>query len=186
MTANNSIERYFARSPGAAALGYFLILVAFLLTIAFAIWNIADQFRALDRSVDILARLEERPHSLSLGHSATEGTMTPGSPFLQGPTPTVASAALLQRVLGAITRVGGNVESSEVVQQDTQAHDGYLKVNVTCELKQEDLQPLLYDLEAGMPFLFVNQFVVDVAPSGSERNSMHVLLEISGLWPGAK
>ena len=77
----------------------------------------------------------------------------------KGQTLTVAGAALLQRVADAVTKVGGNVLSSQVDVQGVQAKDGYVSVLASCEIEQAAMQRLLYDLEAGMPFLFVEQFV---------------------------
>ena len=85
--------------------------------------------------------------------------MPTGSPFLEGQTLTVAGAALLQRVADAVTKVGGNVLSSQVDVQGVQAKDGYVSVLASCEVEQAAMQRLLYDLEAGMPFLFIEQFV---------------------------
>jgi general secretion pathway protein M len=50
------------------------------------------------------------------------------------------------------------------------------------------LQRLLYDLEAGMPFLFVDELTAEmsqavVANDGVGR--MHVQLALSGEWQGA-
>ncbi|WP_368681210.1 GspMb/PilO family protein [Acinetobacter baumannii] len=51
------------------------------------------------------------------------------------------------------------------------------------------MQPLLYDIEAGMPFLFIDQLVVQ-APSGAGGNGqggkMRVLIAGSGQWQRAK
>jgi general secretion pathway protein M len=50
------------------------------------------------------------------------------------------------------------------------------------------VQPLLYDLEAGMPFLFIDQLVVQApqAGTGEEGSRMRVLLAVSGQWQGAQ
>ena len=60
-------------------------------------------------------------------------------------------AALLQRVADAVTKVGGNVLSSQVDVQGVQAKEGYVSVLASCELDYAALQRLLYDLDAGMP-----------------------------------
>jgi len=99
---------------------------------------------------------------------------------------TVASAALLQRVTSAITRAGGNVVSSEVEPQDSHSADGIVRITATCEIEQQTMQQLLYDIEAGMPFLFVDQFVIQAPSPGSESGRMRIMLTISGLWAGAK
>ncbi len=58
----------------------------------------------------------------------------------------------------------------------------------SCEIEQAALQQLLYDLEAGMPFLFVDQLVAQApdADLAAEGQRMRVLLAVSGQWPGAK
>jgi general secretion pathway protein M len=104
------------------------------------------------------------------------------SPFLEGPTVTVAGAALLQRVGGAITQVGGNVLSSQVDLEKADSKDGWIGLTVSCDLEQAALQKLLYDLEAGMPFLFIDQLVVQAPLQQVEKSRMKVLLTVSGQW----
>ena len=57
-----------------------------------------------------------------------------------------------------------------------------------CEIGQPALQKLLYDIEAGMPFLFVDQLVVQ-APAGTSTGGdgrLRVMIAVSGQWQGAK
>jgi general secretion pathway protein M len=58
----------------------------------------------------------------------------------------------------------------------------------SCEIEQPQLQQLLYDLEAGMPFLFIDQLVLQTATTepGSQPGKLRVLLAVSGQWRGAK
>jgi len=110
-----------------------------------------------------------------------------GSPFLEGATVTVAGAALLQHVTSAVTRLGGNVLSSQVDLQGTQSKNGFLTIIANCDIDQSGLQHLLYDIEAGMPFLFVDQLSVQ-APAGftsSGEGKLRVLLAVSGQWQGS-
>jgi general secretion pathway protein M len=111
-----------------------------------------------------------------------------GSPVLEGPTVTVAGAVLMQRVAGAITRAGGNILSSQVDLQGNQAKDGFVAVSVNCEVEQPALQKLLYDLEAGMPLLFVDQLVAEAPEgvAGAAGGKIRVLISVSGQWQGAK
>ena len=89
---------------------------------------------------------------------------------------------------GKITKLGGNVLSSQVDLDGAQSKNGFVGLIASCEIEQPALQQLLYDLEAGMPYLFVDQLVaqapVPTAGRGGER--MRVLLAVSGLWPGDK
>ena len=105
--------------------------------------------------------------------------MPVGSPFLGGETITVGGAALLQRVAGAITRVGGSVQSSQVDLQGPKSKDGYITLLISCEMEQANLQKLLYDLEAGMPFLFVDQLVVQ-GPQEFDRRGQRPHADLGG------
>ena len=67
---------------------------------------------------------------------------------------------------------------------------GFVGLVVSCEMEQPVLQKLLYDLEAGMPFLFIDQLDVQV-PQTTTRNEVgsgriRVMLGVSGQWQGAK
>jgi general secretion pathway protein M len=101
---------------------------------------------------------------------------------------TVAGAALLQHVTAAVTRFGGNVLSSQVDLQGTRSKSGFLTVIISCDIDQPSLQQLLYDVESGMPFLFVDQLTVQIPASLAESRDgkLRVLLAVSGQWQGAK
>jgi general secretion pathway protein M len=47
---------------------------------------------------------------------------------------------------------------------------------------------LLYDLEAGMPFLFVDQLVAQgpAAPAVTPEGKLRVVISVSAQWQGAK
>jgi general secretion pathway protein M len=51
-------------------------------------------------------------------------------------------------------------------------------------MDQSALQSMLYDLEAGMPFLFIDQLDIQVASPGDGK--LRFLLGVSGQWQGAK
>jgi general secretion pathway protein M len=185
MTAAHPIDVYLKRYPGFAASLYVVILIALLVTVLLALMGIVERYRALNESVATLARLESRAAASAQADWLT-GPVPPGSPFLEGQSVTVASAALLQRLTAAITRAGGNIVSSEVAQGGEETTSGYVKVIATCELQEPGLDRLLYDLEAGMPFLFVDPLTVEASLSASSDRPMRVTLGVSGLWLGAK
>jgi general secretion pathway protein M len=109
-----------------------------------------------------------------------------GSPFLQGATLNVAAASLLQRVGAAVRRVNGNVLSSQVDLNDARSKQGWAGLVVSCEIEQASLQPLLYDIEAGMPFLFIDQLVIETPTVGTNSNRMRIVLSVSGQWWSGK
>ena len=185
MSAGQTITRTLTHSPLIAVVLYIAVVGGLLVTAGLAISDIVSQQRALAQTADLLDQLQGRkPRG---GASSAE---RPGTPFLEGPTVTVAGATLLQRVATAVGNVGGTIQSSQVDVLGTQAKDGFVGLVVSCEMEQPSLQKLLYDLEVGMPFLFVDQLDVQVpqatalAEGGTGR--IRVVLGISGQWQGNK
>ena len=82
--------------------------------------------------------------------------------------------------------------SSQVDLQGSQAKQGYVSLSANCEVGQGALQQLLYDLESGMPFLFIDQLVVQMPQSAggasveTEAARMRVQIDVSGLWQVTK
>ena len=166
----------------AAVTAYVIALVIGCVLIWTSIASVSEARASLSAAEAMLAQLEE--HSL-LPHSGDAGLLhgaPTGSPFLEGRTLNVAGAALLQRVGAAVHRVGGNVLSSQVDLDGARSKNGWIDLAVSCDIEQASLQPLLYDIEAGMPFLFVDQLVVQAPTPGVSGNRMKVLLGVSGQW----
>lgn len=182
-----AIGRFFVRFP-LLAVGVYALAV---LLCAVATWGAVDdvlEYRAQVTSAhDILDQLRGGRPTRGRGARSAEGTH-PGSPFLEGRTVTVAGATLLQRVAGTVTKLGGSVLSSQEDLQSSQFGPGFIGVIASCEIKQTALQELLYDLEAGMPFLFVDQLVVQAAaaPSANREDRLRVLISVRGQWEGKK
>jgi general secretion pathway protein M len=187
MTSDLAINRFFARYHAAALASYAALIVVFGIIVCLSLASLIERRAALVDAIDILERLEARPQGATAAPGAT-AAMPAGSPFLGGETVTVAGATLLQRVAGAVSQNGGTVQSSQVDLQGAQAKDGFVTLLITCEIEQAGLQKLLYDLEAGMPFLFVDQLVAQgPQPSAVGAESrMRILLAVSGQWRGAK
>jgi general secretion pathway protein M len=186
MNTTRFFDHYMIRHPSVPAAGYLAAVIVLLVIVTSAGVDVAEHYRAVTTSTEYLMRLEQHKPASSTGHSQLVAGEPPGSPFLEGQTVTIASAALLQRITDAITHAGGTVVSSEVVPQDSHTKDGFVRITATCELEQTALQNLLYDIEAGMPFLFVDQLSVEGAVPGSASTRIRAVLEISGLWPGTK
>lgn len=172
---------------GAAILG--CVIIAWL-----ALAGLAGDYADYVSARDSLDRLE--------GHKSSKdapGSMAgmAGSPFLEGPTVEVAGAALQQRLVSAVNNAGGHVLSTQIDLLGSETTPGFVSLSATCEIGQDALQPLLYDLESGMPFLFIDQLVVQVpqserlpgsGPQGmrAEGPRMRVQIDISGQWQVSK
>jgi general secretion pathway protein M len=170
--------------PAAAIYGGLLIVLLFLVVTSIA--DVIGQRNDLAAATAMLDQLEGRRSSA--GRSAGDPTMPSGSAYLEGATVTVAGATLLQRVAGSVVKFGGNVLSTQLDVQGTPTKTGLLSMIASCEIEQSQLQQVLYDIEAGMPFLFIDQLVVQtpLTDSSSESGRLRVLLAVSGQWRGAK
>jgi general secretion pathway protein M len=186
MSAGHAIGRTLTRSPLIAVVLYVVVIGGLLAMAGTAVSNILDHQRALAQTSDLLDQLQGR----RARGAGTSPLAPPGTPFLEGPTVTVAGATLLQRVAAAVGKVGGTIQSSQVDVLGTQAKDGFVGLLVSCEMEQPALQKLLYDLEVGMPFLFVDQLDVQVpqttAANESGTGKIRVVLGVSGQWQGNK
>lgn len=188
VTGGNAIARALASSPLIAVTLYVAIAGALLLTTGLSIAEIVAHRQALAQTSDLLDQFRGRKGAAKNAAASTAGH--PGAPFLEGPTVTVAGANLLQRVAAAVSDVGGQVQSSQVDVSGAQTKDGFVGLVVSCELEQPALQKLLYDLEAGMPFLFVDQLDVQVpqttALNDAGAGRIRVILGVSGQWQAGK
>ena len=180
-----ALRKSFAASPVPAAAVYAGLVFALLFMVVTSIVDILDQRAAVASAAAMLDQLEGRGIAAS-GRRSADVLMPSGSAFLEGATVTVAGAALLQRVAGAVTKLGGNVLSSQLDLQGTQSKAGFVSMVASCEIDQPALQPLIYDLEAGMPFLFVEQLAVQAPTSSSGEGKSRILLAVSGQWQGMK
>jgi general secretion pathway protein M len=178
-------------APLPAATLYIGLMVLFLFVMFSSLADILIRRADVAASGAMLEQFEGRRPAAVRGQG-TSVAAPAGSPFLDGETVTVAGANLLQRVTSAVTKLGGKVLSSQVdlqgPQQSTQSKAGFLSVIASCEIDQPGLQQLLYDVEAGMPFLFVDQLVAEAPASLAESGDgrLRVLLTVSGQWQGKK
>ena len=178
--------RKFVSQPLVAAALYAAVVSALAFVVASCVSDIMSQHADVAASAAMLEQLEGRK---PLAHSREPGTGAPaGAPFLEGTTVTVAGAVLLQRVSAAVTKLGGNVLSSQVELQGSQSKAGFLSIIASCEIDQPGLQRLLYDIEAGMPYLFIDQLVLQSPPNfaASGEGRLRVLLTVSGQWQNPK
>jgi len=97
----------------------------------------------------------------------------------------LASAALLQRITSIISKAGGTLVSTEVIQ-GPQSKEGYLTAIANCELEQDALQRVLYDIEVGVPFLFVDQLIIQTPTGQSENGPLRITLAVAAQWAGGE
>src|ERR1700738_650921 len=181
-----ALRKSFATSPILAAAAYGGLVFALLAMLVGSVGDILRQRAAVASTAAHLEQLEGRKAAAAPGGRSADALMPSGSAFLEGATVTIAGADLLQRVAGAVTKLGGNVLSSQLDLQNSQSKAGFVSMVARCEILQPALQPLLYDLEAGMPFLFIDQFAVQAPATSYGEGKLRILLAVSGQWRGAK
>jgi general secretion pathway protein M len=183
LTLTSTIPGAPSRSQTLAVLAYFSVVIALL---AASLWFISD---LVARSGD-LAAAEERLQQLtqrSQPRQPAPNTSDPkmsGSPFLEARTITIAGAALEQRVGAAVTKAGGALLSSQVGLDGPEAANGFVSLTASMEAAQPALQTILYDIEAGMPYLFVEKLSIQSPedPTGSENGRMRMTMSVVGQW----
>ena len=108
------------------------------------------------------------------------------APFIDGRTVTIAGASLQERLGLAVANAGGALVSSQVDLDGATAKDGFIGLTANVEIGQPQLQGLLYDLEAGMPFLFIDALTIQSPEQFGEPETgrMRVSLTVTGQWRG--
>jgi general secretion pathway protein M len=189
MRRANSLQKILTREQflplfGFAAVTFGLFIISWL-----ALAGLVSDYGDYAAAADTLDRLEGRKPSTE---ASSHASGMPGSPFLEGATANIAGAALQERVAAAVQAAGGNVISSQIDLQGSEAKQGYVSLSASCEISEESLQQLIYDLESGMPFLFIDQLVVQAPQThagigkGSAPEQMRLQIDVSGQWQARK
>jgi general secretion pathway protein M len=187
MNILNLFTSLLSRFPVAAVILYFGVVVGLGVTAWTTMAQIQERSDEVADTAATLSQLEGRtPAAAARGRSRDAEPIMAGSPLLEGATMTVSGANLLQRVAAAITKLGGSILYTQVDLEGPQAKDGFVAVTVNCEVAQPALQQLLYDLEAGMPFLFIDQLVAQgpATPGTTPEGKLRILISVSGQWQG--
>jgi general secretion pathway protein M len=187
MSTMSAPAKLVTSSPLLATVAYAGLVIVLLFIVVTSISDVIDQRSEVAASATMLEQLEGH-HAAARQNAAGEAGMPAGSAYLEGATVTIAGATLLQRVASAVAKVGGNVLSTQLDVQSPSSKPGFLSMIASCEIEEPELQKLLYDLEAGMPFLFIDQLVIQTptGSSGSQGRKLRILLGVSGQWRGAK
>ncbi len=119
-----------------------------------------------------------RPSTLSPGG----GVASTRSALLRAKTIGVAAADLQQRVEAAAHDVGAKALSSRVDLQDASAANGALAYVGEIELDAASLQPLLYNLEAGAPFLEIADLSIRPLQDAGAGGRLRVSLAVTASW----
>lgn len=164
-----------------AIAAFVLLLLASVSVMGIALQSRADAAQERNERREMLSRLEGR-----LKTAGSRPTAAPPAAFLDASTPGLASAQL-QSYVG---QLAGNQNASlvssgaETVKRDD-APDT-VRVQATLDMNLQSLRALLYELESGTPYVFVDALTVQpvnaAAGQSVEDPQLRATLSLRALW----
>lgn len=118
--------------------------------------------------------LQKQLESLRRQSAATAG-------YLEGQNETMIAAALQDRVKAAVMQTGGQLKSTQVLSSAGNTKSRRVAVRANIALSLAALQRVLYELESGSPYLFVDNLGVRplVNPRAGGQVDGEALLDVS-------
>jgi general secretion pathway protein M len=171
------------RRHALAVVSYFGVVIVLLAVSLFLVADLRDKAAKIAAAQMRLDQLSERSRpSLSASNASNPGTS--GSPFLDGQTITIAGAALQQRIEAAVAKADGLLTSSQLELDGPDAKNGFVNLSASMEVSQPAVQTILYDIEAGMPYLFVEKLSIQSPEVFGEPESgrMRMTIGVAGQW----
>ena len=171
------------RAQALAVVAYVGVVIALLASSLLLLADLRDKAAEIAAAQTRLDQLSERSRP-SLAASIASNPGVSGSPFLDGQTITIAGAALQQRIEGAVAKAGGALMSSQVELDGPDAKNGFIGLTASMEVSQPAVQTILYDIEAGMPYLFVDKLSIQSPEVFGEPESgrMRMTIGVVGQW----
>jgi general secretion pathway protein M len=179
-----SVDRLvISRRQALAVAAYFGVAIALLAASLFLVADLRDKAAEIAAAQMRLDQLSERSHPSSPA-SIPASAGPSGSPFLDGKTLTIAGAALQQRVESAVAKAGGALMSSQVELDGPDAKNGFVGLSASIEIGQPAVQTILYDIEGGMPYLFVDKLSIQSPEvfGEPETGRMRMTVGVVGQW----
>jgi general secretion pathway protein M len=171
------------QSIAVALLG--VLLVACVASVVLTLAVRADAVQELSDRQDVLSRLEARARAGSQTGGATRVAAAPAQAFLAASTPGLAGAELQAYIARLADRHAALVSFGTEVSTGEDAAD-VVRIEASLDISLSALQVLLYQLESGTPYVFVESMTVRPATSagagGTENAPLRVTLGLRALW----
>ena len=171
------------RRHALAVVSYAGVVIVLLTVSLFLVADLRDKSAEIAAAQMRLDQLSGRSQpSLSASNASNAGVS--GSPFLDGQTITIAGAALQQRIEAAVAKADGLLTSSQLELDGPDAKNGFVNLSATMEVSQPAVQTILYYIEAGMPYLFVDKLSIQSPEVFGEPESgrMRMTVGVVGQW----
>jgi general secretion pathway protein M len=154
-----------SRALALALLGL-LLLTGYTFVVAPVVAAYRDTGQAIQEAQDLLQRyraLAGERTQLSDELAELEERAARAGGYLQGSTDALAAVELQDRVRRIIERAGGQLQSTQILPAsaiDATAAVRRAALRIQLEIAIKGLQDVLYELESGQPYLFVNELDV--------------------------
>lgn len=170
-----------------ALTGLFAVLIACAIAPTLCLKTRSDALDALADKRDMLDRLEAA-HRRPIGKPGVRERFgaAPTSAFLNSQTSGLASAQLEAYLSKLVLAQQGSLVSSGVQQVNRSDAPDIVRVQATLDITYEALQALLYKLETGTPYVFVDSMTVQLLKTttqGAAHSPMtKVTLNLRAIW----
>lgn len=186
------------RPAESRALALLLALLALALVYLVAVhwWFVAPQLRIAGEMRDLreqqarYAGIIAQRDAVQARLNAMQRGQREDRAFLPEADPNAAAAALMQRAMDAVQRHAGEGLGCDMPQKMPVSRDHgdepYRRVSVSITLRcgTQPLTGILYDLEAGMPYLFVDELSAYRPPVASGSDAVPARLEVQFVLSG--
>lgn len=173
------------RSRRAVAVGLLavVLLALYSFVIGPAVASYADSRRQSARLRDELAHLQAIGRDIPdletrLAQLHRQGATAAG--YLDGQNETLVAAALQERLKAAVAATGGRLNSTQVLTIAAQGKTRRVAVRGQMQMNIAALQRVLYTLESGSPYLFIDNLDVRpmVGPRGPQSTDGDGVLDV--------
>jgi general secretion pathway protein M len=165
-----------------AALG--LLLVGCVTGVALSLQSRLDAVQDLSEKQDLLARLEARAKSRPDLHGPAKAATAPVEAFLDASTAGLASADL-QAYVARLADEHATLVSFGAQPGASEDAADVVRIEASLDITLRELQVLLYELESGTPYVFVELMTIRTtgpAAEGGEDPQLRVTLGLRALW----
>jgi general secretion pathway protein M len=162
-----------------------LLSIICLSSVALSLQSRSDAVQELSERQEVLSRLEARARPRTTQRAPTKPTAAPAQAFLDATTPGLASADLQAYVARLADQHAVLVSFG---MQPSAGEDGAdaVRIEASMDISLRELQVMLYQLESGTPYVFVESLTVRATDSaagvGAEDAPLRVNLGLRALW----
>jgi hypothetical protein len=154
------------------------LLFVCLSVLAFSLQARVEAAQELDARSGVLTQLEARLKARNDARPKS-GAIAPAAAFLSAPTQGIAGAQLEAYLQQTAAAQHATVISSGI---DPTRHDDRpdsIRLQATLDMNLEALQRMLYQLESGTPYVFVDSLNVQIPGTGAQRAVEDPLLRVT-------